>query len=94
MKNLKTFDSGYFRGKSLFEEDGTQMYLVFQPIYRYFNKIRVFGSGDYLYFWKSKGLPNENISAPNSSDYSLNPQLSYLATKTKLEFEGICFKAR
>ena len=32
MKKLKTFDSGYFRGKSHFEDDGTQNYLVFQPI--------------------------------------------------------------
>ena len=31
-KKLKTFDSNYFRGKSHFEEDGTQNYLVFQPI--------------------------------------------------------------
>ena len=31
-KKLKTFDSSYFRGKSHFEEDGTQNYLVFQPI--------------------------------------------------------------
>ena len=29
---LKTFDSSYFTGKSHFEEDGTQIYLVFQPI--------------------------------------------------------------
>ena len=32
LKKLKTFDSIYFRGKSHFEEDGTQNYLVFQPI--------------------------------------------------------------
>ena len=31
-KNLETFDSSYFRGKSHFEEDGTQNYVVFQPI--------------------------------------------------------------
>ena len=31
---LKTFDSGYFRGKNHFEEDGKQNYLVFQPMYR------------------------------------------------------------
>ena len=30
-KKLKTFDSSYFIGKSHFEEDGTQNYLVFQP---------------------------------------------------------------
>ena len=34
--NLQAFDSSYFRGKSHFEEDGTQNYLVFQPMYRYF----------------------------------------------------------
>ena len=32
LKKLKTFDLGYFIGKSHFEEDGTQNYLVFQPI--------------------------------------------------------------
>ena len=39
LKKLKTFDSSYFIGKSHFEEDGTQNYLVFKPINRYF-KIR------------------------------------------------------
>ena len=32
LKKLKTFDSSYFIGKSHFEEDGTQNYLVFQPM--------------------------------------------------------------
>ena len=36
LKKLKTFDSSYFIHKSHFEEDGTQNYLVFQPIVRYF----------------------------------------------------------
>ena len=36
LKKLKTFDLSYFRGKSHFEEDGTQNYLVFQPIYKHF----------------------------------------------------------
>ena len=31
-KKLKTFDSIYFRRKSHFEEDGTQNYLIFQPM--------------------------------------------------------------
>ena len=39
MKKLQTFDSSYFRGKSYFEEDGVQNYLVFQPIRRYFKII-------------------------------------------------------
>ena len=36
LKKLKTFDSSCFIGKSHFEEDGIQNYLVFQPINRYF----------------------------------------------------------
>ena len=32
LNKLKTFDSSYFIGKSHFEEDGVQNYLVFQPI--------------------------------------------------------------
>ena len=35
-KKLQTFDSIYFRGKSHFEKDCTQNYLVFQPMYKYF----------------------------------------------------------
>ena len=45
LKKLKTFDSSYFIGKSYFEEDGTQNYLVFQPRYRYFKRITDVGKG-------------------------------------------------
>ena len=39
-KSQKTFDSSYFRGKSHFvDNDGTENYLVFQPIRRYFKLI-------------------------------------------------------
>ena len=31
-KKLETFNSIYFRGKSHFEDNGTQNWLVFQPI--------------------------------------------------------------
>ena len=53
LKKLKTFDSSYFIGNNYFEEDGTQSYLVFQPISRYF---RI--NGKYILSWKSKGLSN------------------------------------
>ena len=43
IKKLKTLDLSYFIGKSHFEEDGTQNYLVFQPLNRYF---KVIGSTD------------------------------------------------
>ena len=41
LNKLKTFDSGYFIGKSHFEEDGVQNYLVFQPLNKYFKVIAI-----------------------------------------------------
>ena len=45
LKKLKTFDSSYFIGKSHFDEDGTQSYLVFQTILKYF---KVITNSDYV----------------------------------------------
>ena len=35
---VQAFDSSYFHGKSNFEDDDTQYYLVFQPVYKYFKR--------------------------------------------------------
>ena len=40
LKKIEKFDAAYFRGKNYFEEDGMQNYLVFQPVYKYFEKNR------------------------------------------------------
>ena len=56
------------RGKSHFEEEGTQNYLVFQPIYRYFRRIIGTGSGNYIYFWKSIGLSDERLNFNTASN--------------------------
>ena len=37
-------------------------------------------------------MSDENITAPSTSDYKLNPQLSYFGTKTRLDFRGSCLK--
>ena len=50
MKKIKTFDSIYFRGKSHFEEDGMQNYLMSQPVQRYFKRIVNVGNDNYFYF--------------------------------------------
>ena len=42
--------------------------------------------------WKSKGFYDENITTPTTSHCILNPQLSYLGTKTRVEFKGSCLK--
>ena len=92
LKKLKTFDSDYFRGKSYFEEDGMQNYLGFQPMHRYFKRIAGVGYVYYIYYWKSKGLPDEIINFMTASNYSLTPNLSYYGTKTRVEFNGSYLK--
>ena len=88
LKKLKNIDAAYFRGKSHFEEDGTQNYLVFQPIYRYFRRIIATGSGNYIYFWKSIGLSDERLNSNTASNYKITPELSYYGTKIRVEFNG------
>ena len=78
LKKLKTFDSNYFIGKSQFEEDGTQNYLVFQPLRKYF---KVIANADYVLSWNSKGLSAKTIKPPTTFDISLIPPLSYYGIK-------------
>ena len=85
LKKLKTFDSSYFIGKSHFEEDGTQNYLVFQPINRYF---KVIANTKYISSWKSKWLSGKSIKFPATSDNSLSPLIDYLDNKIRLKFNG------
>ena len=61
LKKLKTFDSIYFIRKSHFEKDGTQTYLVFQPVNEYF---KVISNTDYVSLWKSKGLYAKVLNHP------------------------------
>ena len=92
LKKLQKFDSSYFKGKNHFEEDGTQNYVVFQPMYRYFKRIAGVGSGNYICFWKSKGLSDERINSITTSNYSITPELSHYGTKTRVKFNGSCLK--
>ena len=51
---METFHSIHFCGKSHFEDDDTQNYLVFQPTQRYFKRIDGVGNdnyGNYVYCW-------------------------------------------
>ena len=89
LKNLKTFDSSYFIGKSHFEEDGTQNYLVFDPINKY---LKVIASTDYVSSWKFKRLSAETIKPLATSDTSLTRALSYYCTETRVKFTGSCLK--
>ena len=86
LNKLKTFDSNYFIGKTYFE-DGSQNYLIFQPIVRYFKVNRITNT-DYILSWKSKWLSPESIKPPITSDNSLTPELNYYGTKTRVKFNG------
>ena len=88
-KKLKTFDSSYFIGKSQFEEDGTQNYLVFQPLNKHF---KVIINTDFVLSWKSKGLSAESIKPPTTSNNCLTPALNYYGTKTRVKLTGSCLK--
>ena len=80
LKKLETFDSVYFRGKSHFEDDGTQNYLVFQPIYKYFE---ITPTTNTILSWKSTGLSDETIKPPRPHTV-LDRELSYVGNKTRV----------
>ena len=70
-------------------EDGSQAYLIFQSVYRYFKTVT---NSNYILSWKSKGLAAESIELPTTSDNSLTPELSYYEYNRKVRFTGSCLK--
>ena len=61
-------------------------------MYRYFKRIAGVGSGNYIYFWKSKGLSDERINSITASYYSITPELSHFDSKIIVKFNGSCLK--
>ena len=47
---------------------------------------------DRVLSWRSKGISNESIKLPTTSDNSLNPRLSYYGTKMRVQFTKSCLK--
>ena len=92
LKKLKTFDLSYFRGKNSFEDSGALIYLVFQSIDKYFKRIVGVGNGEYISFWKSRGLFDEKINSITASNHIITPSLDYLSAKIRVKFTGSCFK--
>ena len=86
LNKLKTFDSSYFIGKSYFDEDGTQNYLVFQSLNKYFKLITNTLS---ILLWQSKGLSTENIDPPSRS---LSLSINYVGNKIRVKFNESCLK--
>ena len=90
---LNDNDLSYYRGKQYFDEErGKQNYLVFLPVGKYFKLNSVVNTPDYVSSWQSKGISNESIKPPITSDNSLNPELNYYGTKTRVKFTGSSLK--
>ena len=75
--------------KVILKKIGAQKYLVFQPMYRYFEKI---GNTERISSWTSRGLSDKIIKPPNTSDNSLAPALSYIGINTRAKFDRGCLK--
>ena len=90
---LNDNDLSYYRGKKYFDEGSSkQNYLVFLPLRKYFKLNSVVAAADYVLSWQSKGLSNESIKSPATSDSSLTPELNYYGTKTRVKFTRSCLK--
>ena len=60
---------------------------------RYFKLSLVVGVIDRVLSWQSKGVSNESIKPPTTSNNSLTPELNYYNnTKTRVKFKGSCLK--
>ena len=67
-------------------EDGSQAYLIFQPLYRHFKTVT---NTNYISSWQSRGFSAESIKPPTTSDNSLTPELSYYSNNIRVKFTEI-----
>ena len=89
-KKLQTFDSSLFIGQSYFNNDGAQLYLKFQPIYK---TITTFpGLKNTMSEWESKGLSNEKFRPPYTVNKILSPKMLWDNSRLGLRFEGSSLK--
>ena len=61
-------------------------------MHRYFKQIAGVGNGNYIYYWKSKGLSDQRINSIRMSNHSITSNLDYYGIKTRVEFNGNCLK--
>ena len=59
-------------------------------MYRHFKRVVGVGTGNYIYFWKSKGLSDERINSITASNYSITPELSYYGSKIRVKLNRSC----
>ena len=78
---LNDNDLSYYHGKQYFDQGSDkQNYLVFLPMRKYFKLNSVVDTIDYVLSWESKGLSNESIKPPTTTNNSLTPESNYYGT--------------
>ena len=73
-KNLQTFDSNPFIGKSYCNIDVEQLYLILQP---HFYIVKRLGDTEKVASWKSLDLSAEKLTTPTATDKSLSPLITW-----------------
>ena len=63
---------------------------MFQGAYRYFKTVSINDSN--ILSWKSKGLPDESVKPPSTSNKMLNHSANYVGTKATVKFNRNCLK--
>ena len=71
-----------------FAENGSQNYLVFQPVSKYFQTFT--GDTDKILAWKSKGLSEESIKTSVTSGKSFVSKLTFVYNKIGTKLKGNC----
>ena len=89
-KKVQKCDAGYFRGKNYFDNDGTQNYLVFQLVCKYFElnsgKVSSWESKE----WFSGKIASVSVSALHQSNNL--PKILYNNDRIKLKLSKISLK--
>ena len=86
---LQAFNSIHFCGKSDCQYDGTQIYSVFQPIYK---SVKEIVNTDHISACASKKLSEHSIKPLSTYDNSLASSLNYIDFRTKIKLDGHCLK--
>ena len=76
--NLKStnIDSSLFIGPNYFNNDGAQLYIIFQPIYK---TITTFpGLMDTISEWESESLTNKKFTCAHIASVSVCPELVWM----------------
>ena len=87
-----TFGLSLFIGKSCFNNDGAELYLIPQPLYY---TLRRRDDTEKVVSWKSKGLPTEKLTTLTTDDNSFPPSIKrYRNSSICLIFKGSCLKQK